>query len=125
MNLINNIHNIYNIYLNNKLEIISNKYNISIEDLNSIFDDNKCIAIKKDGHQCTRNKKGNSNYCGKHILKNNDNININEKDSYEEMSIEIINNISYLIDNNNYIYSNNIENPTLIGIKENNTIKLL
>ena len=115
------------------LQKISKKYNIPIEELQNVIkienNINKCLAKKQDGYQCTRNRKPNCDFCGKHILNRkygriDDNVN-NENNNFEKMHIENINDINYLVDENNYVYNNNIDNPELIGIKENNSIKIL
>lgn len=123
---------IVNDELNKILTNISNKYNISYDELvefvNKDNDNNKCIARKQDGLQCTRNKKPNSDYCGKHETNRkygriDDNCNIhNDDEDCEKTHIEKISNIDYLVDNDNFVYTNNIENPTLIGKKENNSV---
>ena len=114
------------------IDKISNKYNISIDDLLDTINDNtsnKCLARKQDGLQCTRNKKPNCDYCGKHIINrkfgNIDKINDNDNHDCIRMSIENIDNVDYLIDDENLVYTNNIENPTLIGSKTNNGIVYL
>lgn len=127
------VQNIVNEEIINVLNKISSKYDIPFNELQTTISNNnnncnKCLARKQDGLQCTRNKKNNSDYCGKHINNRkygriDDNNNKDQK--YEKTHIEMINGNNYLIDEDNYVYTNNIENPKLIGIKENGIIKFL
>ena len=129
------INNIINSEFNNYIDKVSKKYNIPVKELHQLVNTNnnncKCLARKQDGLQCTRNRKFNEDYCGKHINNrkfgriddnnNNDNIDNNlVKTCIEKINVE-----NYLIDSDNYVYTNNIENPILIGRKENNSLVLL
>ena len=129
------INNIINTEFNNYIQLISNKYNININELNDLINNNnnnnnnKCLARKQDGLQCTRNKKPNEDYCGKHIHNRKfgriDDNNHNIDDNLLKTTIENLNGENYLVDSDNYVYTNNIENPTLIGKKENNNLILI
>ncbi len=133
LNSLNNkLINIINDELISVLKKISSKYNIPLDELKCFINnhnnlDNKCLAKKQDGEQCTRNKKLNSDYCGKHIHNRKygriDDINLEKDNNFEKTHIENIDNINYLVDDDNYVYTNNIENPELIGIKKNNCIE--
>ena len=95
---------------------------------------NRCMARKQDGDQCTRKRKNNIDYCGKHLknrkygridditqitdgLINNDNLIITW--------VEEFNGKKYLIDDNNIVYSYDINSPEIIGIKFNCELNLL
>ena len=123
------IQSVVNSELKIYIQKISDKYNIPIEDLLDTINDNtsnKCLARKQDGLQCTRNKKPDCDYCGKHLINRKfgsiDVNNDNDNNDCIKMSIENIDNVDYLIDNENLLYTNNIENPRLIGRKTNNGI---
>ena len=117
---------------NNYIDRVSKKYNIPVKELQELVNTNnnydcKCLARKQDGEQCTRNKKLNSDYCGKHINNRKygrvDDINLEKDNNIEKTHIENIDNINYLVDDDNYVYTNNIENPQLIGIKKDNSFE--
>ena len=77
----------------------------------------QCCAKKQDGMRCTRRHKEESRFCGKH--ENNlkfGQIEENETDGEVISTTRIyINDKSYLVDNNNIVYSDDINNPEVIG----------
>jgi hypothetical protein len=111
-----------------QLTILKKKYNISEIDIkkfmaNSIYFATKqktkkktlsshelCTARKQDGDRCTRRKKGNSQYCGKHITNrpygrfDNKNDIVEHNDKIKVRSIQI-KKCSYLIDEDNILYN--------------------
>lgn len=146
-NIVRSFNNYINSQKKNLLLTIINDYNLpKMEVLNKYLYNNinnysykskkynRCMARKQDGDQCTRKRKNNLEYCGKHLknrkygriddisqitdtLINNDNIIITW--------VEEFNGKKYLIDDNNIVYSFNIDLPKIIGIKINSDLKLL
>ncbi len=85
-----------------------------------------CMARKQDGNQCTRRKKDNLDYCGKHINNRkygriDDHSNIVDKlaedDNYIMTWIEEFDGKEYLVDSNNIIYTKDVSSPVIIGKK--------
>jgi len=135
------------IYIKNIKSILDNisiDYNLDKEDLYKYLEkkssnkvkntcSNLCMARKQDGNQCTRKKKYND-YCGKHV--NNQKYgriddcshlieDFSEDENYIMVWTEKYKNIDYLVDSNNIVYTNNIENPKIIGKKVNNLIEFI
>lgn len=111
------------------IDKLSNKYNINSEDLRKdlipMFDYlkkkknkhhieniNRCEAITRKGCQCSRKKLKNNNYCGIHMYSF-----VNTNDEYLETWIDDELGSKYLIDSNNYVYTNNEKSPVIIGVK--------
>ena len=92
--------------------------------------DELCMAKKADGHQCTRRRKDNHEFCGKH-LNNLKFGRIDDDEKYKDTSKYIktihekINGTDYLVDSNNVVYSFNKNNPTIIGSKIDGKLVLL
>jgi len=98
----------------------------------------QCMGRKLDGIQCTRGKRDTSDYCKSHENKlpygridepfKGKEINKrgrkkkNKNSDYILTHMEIIDGTNYLIDEKNYVYSFNINNPVFLGIKINNKI---
>jgi len=146
--ILNSLALIFNNKLKQVLEEISNTHNINLDNLvtkyctkdisiadlaitikkkkrkkNRILDkDELCMAKKADGHQCTRRRKDNNEFCGKH-LNNLKFGRIDDDDKYKDTNKYIktmhekINGIDYLVDINNTVYSFDKNNPTVIGTK--------
>jgi len=98
---------------------------------NRILDkDELCMAKKADGHQCTRRRKNSNEFCGKH-LNNLKFGRIDDDDKYKDTSKYIktihekINDIDYLVDSSNIVYSFDKNNPTVIGSKIDGKLVLL
>ena len=94
------------------------------------FNNNFCLAKKQDGYQCTRRKKKGFDFCGKHInSRKNGRIDVNNEkindNSYILTEIEKFGNKEYLIDENNILFSKNINEPEIIGKKINGKITFL
>ena len=136
----NSLLTIYNEKIKTILDTISKDYNINNIELYNKFlkkkpknklkniqlDKHICMARKQDGNQCTRKKKF-GDFCGKHetnqkfgrIDDYNNLINkLSHDDNYIMTWIEIINNKEYLVDSNDIVYTNNLNNPQIIGKKK-------
>ena len=130
--IIDSIANEYNL---DKEKLIS-KYIGDVSDICEILDDKKkkrkknkvlnseelCMAKKADNHQCTRRRKPNCDYCGKHL--NNlkfgridDEEKFNDNSKYIRTLHERIEGEDYLIDDNNILYTFDKENPKVLGRK--------
>lgn len=101
----------------------------------------QCMGRKLDGKQCTRGRKDNSDYCKSHMNKLpygriDDEFKLKEplkrgrkrKSSSKEVEyvfthIDVIDGENYLVDNNNFVYSFDINNPEFLGIKTESGIK--
>ena len=101
----------------------------------------QCMGRKLDGKQCTRGRKDNSEYCKSHMNKLpygriDDEFKLKEplkrgrkrKSSSKEVEyvfthIDVIDGENYLVDNNNFVYSFDINNPEFLGIKTESGIK--
>lgn len=87
--------------------------------------DQMCLGRKMDMSQCTRRRKGDKLFCATHfnnlpfgrIDDSKEYVNQNKSNDYIAMRVYEIDNNSYLIDNNNIIYTYDVENPVRIGIK--------
>lgn len=145
---------------------ISNRYGISVSDLNDFLKDDisklgvklgikkrnrrvlppekQCMGRKLDGNQCTRGRHcETSEFCKSHANKlplgRIDDVctHVNEfqKDKKRKHSkksseyiltrIDTINNVNYLVDDRQFVYSFNTETPEFLGVKVDNTIKTL
>jgi len=144
--IINEMKDIYSKNIKLILDEISIDYNIDKYELYKYLEKKKkknnnlsstcselCMARKQDGNQCTRKKKFND-YCGKHINSHkygriDDSSNLLEDYSEDENYImvwkEKYENIDYLVDSNNIVYTNNIENPEIIGRKVDKLIEFI
>lgn len=101
----------------------------------------QCMGRKLDGKQCTRGRKDNSDYCKSHMNKLpygriDDEFKLKEplkrgrkrKSSSKEVeyvytNIDVIDGENYLVDNNNLVYSFDINNPVFLGLKTEDGIK--
>lgn len=127
------------------LDNIATDYNIDKNELYKYLENKKknndipnscnnlCMARKQDGNQCTRKKKYND-YCGKHVnnqkhgrIDDCDNLveDLSQDENYIMVWKENYENKEYLIDSNNIVYTNNVDNPQIIGKKINNLIKFI
>lgn len=88
-----------------------------------------CMARKQDGNQCTRRRKDNLEFCGKHINNRkygriDDHSNIVDKlaedDNYIMTWVEEFNGKEYLVDSNDIIYTKDVSSPIIIGKKLTN-----
>lgn len=150
--IVNDLQCIFNSHMKSLLEKISCDYNLDKSELyQKYLDDSSndsislsikkkrkskkgdtdilCLARKADGQQCTRRKKDHNDFCGKHS--NNlkygridDEVKFSNNDNYINTTIENINGVDYLVDNNNIVYSYDIDNPVIIG-KKNTMGKLV
>jgi len=134
------------------IDIVSKKYNMDVTKIGIKLGVKKrnrrvlpshlqCMGRKLDGKQCTRGRKDNSDYCKSHINKLpygriDDEFKLKEplkrgrkrKSSSKEVEyvythIDVIDGENYLVDNNNLVYSFDINNPVFLGIKTENGIK--
>lgn len=143
--LMNGLLQIYNSHVEIMLDNIASEYNLSASALKDkyihqnnvdfnifapkkrprkknkqVTKDELCMARKADSCQCTRRRKPGSDYCGKHInnLKHgriDDNEEYSNNDKFIHCSITTINGKQYLMDQNDIIYTNDVENPTILG----------
>ena len=124
-------------------EKLISKYIGDVSDISEILDDKKkkrkknkvlnseelCMAKKADNNQCTRRRKPNCDYCGKH--QNNlkfgridDEEKFNDNSKYIRTLHERIGGEDYLIDDNNILYTFDKENPTVLGRKVDGKVVL-
>ena len=116
------------------------QYGIKKRIKRKIDKDKQCMGRKIDGDQCTRSRKDCSDYCLSHQknLKFGriDDPNYNtcivtkkkkkkENDDYIATKRHIIEHITYLIDEDNNIYSYNIDKPIYIGKYDSDTGKIV
>mgnify|MGYP001330335647 CR=1 FL=1 len=115
------------------------KYGIKKRNKRKLNKNEQCMGRKIDGKQCTRGRRPNCEFCKSHENKlahgridepyqNKESIKRGRKKKnkvidYVSTSLEIIDGKHYLVDDNNYVFSYNINNPEFIGIKRNNTIE--
>ena len=140
-----------NICIDNNLELkkVLDKYSNQISKIGSKFGVKKrnrrilakelqCMGRKLDEKQCTRGKRENSDYCKSHENKlpfgridepfKGKEINKRgrkRKDNTEcfiATHVEVIDGKNYLVDEKNFIYTFNINNPEFLGIKVDNKI---
>jgi len=129
--------------------IILEKYSDEISKIGSKFGVKKrnrrvlpfefqCMGRKLDGEQCTRGKRDNSQYCLSHEkklpygridepfkLKESKVRGRKKKDKLNDFiatHVEVLDGKNYLVDDNNFVYTFNINNPEFLGIKQNNII---
>lgn len=84
--------------------------------------DELCMARKADNAQCTRRRKDNMEFCGKHC--NNlkfgridDEEKYSNNDNFIMCSTEEIDGVNYLVDGNQLVYSLDFEHPEILGKK--------
>ena len=98
----------------------------------------QCMGRKLDGKQCTRGRRDNSEYCKSHEnklpygridqpfkLKETKVRGRKKRDKLNDFiatHVEVIEGKNYLIDENNFVYTFNINKPEFLGIKHNNKI---
>lgn len=128
---------------NDQISNIGIKFGIKKRNRRILPTELQCMGRKLDGHQCTRSKRPGNDYCLSHIKNlpygriddttyeethkemlnkkkgNSDQVN----DDFIVTHIETIEDQKYLVDNNNNVYSYDIDNPTLLGKKINNTLQ--
>ena len=88
---------------------------------------NRCCAKRANGEQCTRNKKGDSDFCGTHAKNAPHGLMNNETNVKKNIQIytEDIKGIIYYIDNNENVYKmedimKNVDEPSIIGKYQKN-----
>ena len=129
------------------------KYNIDILNIGAKFgvkkrnrrvlpSDKQCMGRKLDGKQCTRGRKGNTEYCKSHLNKlpfgriddeysakepskrgRKRKNNVLSCNKYIVTHMEQLDGHNYLVDDNNLVYSFDVNNPAFLGIKEDNKLK--
>ena len=79
----------------------------------------RCMARKQDGFQCSRRRKTQNEYCGKHIISRPYGRIDNKKDK-NCISVKniVIEDTEHLIDNNNIVF--NLDGDIIIGKLMNN-----
>lgn len=127
----------YNLNLDEVSKIAFNNSNIALQygirkrTKRKIDACNQCMGRKIDGEQCTRSRKGSYEYCLSHhknlkfgriddIKFNNISVgkicqNKKKSDEYLATKRLVINNVTYLIDDKQNVYTYNVESPILIG----------
>lgn len=103
----------------------------------------QCMGRKLDSKQCTRGRKDNTEFCKSHLNKlpfgriddvdfcakepskrgrkrKNNILNCNK---YIVTHIEDIEGSNYLVDDNNFVYSFDVNNPIFLGIKHEDKLK--
>ena len=142
--LINGLIHVFNSHIGSILTDISNEYNLDLDSLKlkyiqqneinfnvfnkkrprkknkTVTKEDLCMARKADSHQCTRRRKSGCDFCGKHIgnLKHgriDDADEYSNNDKFIHCSIKMIKGKEYLIDQNNIVYTNDVENPSILG----------
>ena len=91
-------------------------------------DNKRCLGRKIDGLRCTRSKILNKDFCRSHLkslpngriddgidFKNNKKSRKYDNENYICVYKKNINNITYLLDNENYVYINDLMSPSRIG----------
>ena len=91
-------------------------------------DNKRCLGRKIDGLRCTRSKILNEDFCRSHLkslpngriddgidFKNNKKSRKYDNENYICVYKKNINNITYLLDNENYVYINDLMSPSRIG----------
>jgi len=99
VNISNQLNNIYVQELDSILKDISEKYNLDYFELKNKYIENKEKQVKVQSEPKKRGRK-------KKI-----------KEEYVEMEEYIYNDLTYLIDSKNIVYTNDIEAPRIIGEK--------
>lgn len=109
-----------------KLTLKSNDFNKRKRLKNSIPVTNRCSACKANGDQCTRRRRGDTEFCGTHskgvphgLIKDNVDSNNNQNQNVDIFG-EDVNGIIYYMDNFSNVYKmedimSQNENPTVIG----------
>lgn len=148
--IIEKICNNYNLNSNDVLQKynidilnIGAKFGVKKRNRRVLPSDKQCMGRKLDGKQCTRGRKDNSEFCKSHQnklpfgriddddycikepskrgrKKKNNVLNCNK---YIVTHIEEIEGSNYLVDDNNLVYSFDVNNPSFLGIKQNNVLK--
>ena len=122
----------------NDISKIGTKFGIKKRNRRVLPFDFQCMGRKLDGKQCTRGKRDNSDYCKSHEnklpygridepfkLKESKVRGRKKKDKLTDFiatHVEVIDGKNYLIDDNNFVYTFNINKPEFLGIKQNNII---
>jgi len=122
----------------NDISKIGSKFGVKKRNRRVLPFEFQCMGRKLDGKQCTRGKRDNSDYCKSHEnklpygridepfkLKESKVRGRKKKDKLNDFvatHVEIIDGMNYLVDDNNFVYTFNINNPEFLGIKQNNII---
>jgi len=102
----------------------------------------QCMGRKLDGKQCTRGRKGTTEYCKSHLNKlpfgriddeysakepskrgRKRKNNVLSCNKYIVTHMEQLDGNNYLVDDNNFVYSFDVNNPEFLGVKDNNSLK--
>lgn len=114
---------------------MGNKYGLKKRNRRILPSELQCMGRKLDGEQCTRGRRDNSDYCKSHEKKlaygridepfkckevhkrgrKKNNLN----NDYICTHMEVIDGKNYLVDNKNFVYTFNINNPEFLGIYDN------
>ena len=77
----------------------------------------QCKGRKNDFTQCTRKKRPGEDYCASHLKNLKYGSVDGDNDDYIEMTEEVIEGNTYLVDSENKVYTNNISSPEWIATK--------
>jgi len=117
---------------------IGSKFGVKKRNRRILPDEFQCMGRKLDSKQCTRGKRENSDYCKSHEnklpfgridepfkgkeSKNRGRKKGDKQNDFIATHVEIIDGKNYLVDDNNFVYTFNMNTPEFLGIMENNTI---
>jgi hypothetical protein len=116
---------------------IGAKFGVKKRNRRILPSDKQCMGRKLDGKQCTRGRKDNSEFCKSHLNKlpfgriDDDDYfvkeplkrgrkcknNVLNRNKYIITHIEEIDGNNYLVDDNNFVYSFDVNNPLFLGVK--------
>lgn len=81
-----------------------------------------CMARKQDGSQCTRRKKQDCEYCGKHVTNRRygriDENCMFESSNFIQTRLETFGDTDYLVDENDIVFTYNVNKPSVVGYKQ-------
>ena len=122
----------------NEIIKIGSKFGVKKRNRRVLAPDLQCMGRKLDGKQCTRGKRDNSEFCKSHENKlpygridepfKGKEINKrgrkrkDKNNNFIATHVEVFEGKNYLVDDKNFVYSFNINNPEFLGIKSNNKI---
>ena len=121
---------------------IGAKFGVKKRNRRILPSDKQCMGRKLDGRQCTRGRNGDSEFCKSHQNKlplgriddeysakepskrgRKRKNNVLSCNKYIVTHMEQLDGNNYLVDDNNFVYSFDVNNPEFLGIKENNCLK--
>ena len=122
----------------NEISKIGSKFGVKKRNRRILARELQCMGRKLDEKQCTRGKRDNSDYCKSHENKlpfgridepfKGKEVNKRGRKRKDKTQcfiathVEVIDGKNYLVDEKNFIYTFNINNPEFLGIKVDNKI---